>query len=311
MVLRLPSEVIADKFMPTVRAMLAEELSEHDYTQKEIAERLGITQAAVSNHLNGRTAQEERVLNHPDVQKTVKEIAEGFQADDLNQIDALAELLVLVHDQRAGGVICDLHQEAVPELQDHDCDLCLHGNTSSSILARRDALQSVERSAYRLSSCPHLQSFIPAVGTNIGTALKGATDITDVAAIPGRIKQVGGKVQVPAEPEFGASVNVAEAILAANSVNSDIRGGLNLRTDEQLVKVAQDRGITVHEFEAEKENRSGMREIFEQLGEVPKVCYHRGKFGMEPILFIFGETAMEAADLTVTLTTEVVHRISD
>ena len=41
MVLRLPSEVVVERFLPTVRAMLTAEVSDRGFTQTEIADRLG------------------------------------------------------------------------------------------------------------------------------------------------------------------------------------------------------------------------------------------------------------------------------
>ena len=51
MSLQLPSEIGVERFLPTARAMLASELDERGFTQQEIADRLGVTQAAVSKSL--------------------------------------------------------------------------------------------------------------------------------------------------------------------------------------------------------------------------------------------------------------------
>ena len=53
MSLVLPSELVVDRFLPTVRAMLAERLAERGMTQQEIAAHLGVTQAAVSKYVGG------------------------------------------------------------------------------------------------------------------------------------------------------------------------------------------------------------------------------------------------------------------
>ena len=59
MVLRLPSEVVVERFLPTVRAMLTAELSDRGFAQTETAGRLGLTQAAVSKYLRGDASVEE------------------------------------------------------------------------------------------------------------------------------------------------------------------------------------------------------------------------------------------------------------
>jgi predicted transcriptional regulator len=48
MTLHLPSEIIVERFLPTVRAMLAGALDEQGLTQQKIADELGVSQAAVS-----------------------------------------------------------------------------------------------------------------------------------------------------------------------------------------------------------------------------------------------------------------------
>ena len=59
MVLRLPSEVVVERFLPTVRTMLTAELSDRGFTQTEIADRLGLTQAAVGKYRRGDVSVEE------------------------------------------------------------------------------------------------------------------------------------------------------------------------------------------------------------------------------------------------------------
>ena len=53
MSIRFPSEIVVERFLPTVRAMLATELADRGLTQQEIAGWLGVSQAAVSNYLGG------------------------------------------------------------------------------------------------------------------------------------------------------------------------------------------------------------------------------------------------------------------
>ena len=56
---RLPSGVVVEQFLPTVRAMLTAELSDRGFTQTEIADRLGLTQAAMGKYRRGDVSVEE------------------------------------------------------------------------------------------------------------------------------------------------------------------------------------------------------------------------------------------------------------
>lgn len=301
MALRLPEEIVAEEFVPTVRAMLAVELAERGLTQQSIADRLGITQAAVSNHLDGQVAVAEVVAEHPETVATVERIAEGFATDDLSEVDALAELVALVETLEDRGPICELHESAMPSLSGLGCDLCVRGPDESRA-AERAALADVRRAARRLAATPSMAALVPKVGTNLATAVPGATDATEVAAIPGRLIRMRGRIEVPAEPEFGASEHVAGTVLAAMSVEPEVRGAVNLALEEDLLAAARDRGIEPLEFDAAYENRTErLRAQFAERGSVPAVCYHRGAFGIEPICYVLGETAGAAVDLAIDL----------
>ncbi|MEF8869186.1 MAG: thiamine-phosphate synthase family protein [Haloarculaceae archaeon] len=301
MSLRLPSEIVVERVLPTLRVRLASELSDRGFTQQEIADRLGVTQAAVSKYAGGGVAVDERIDEHPRTRETAARIAEGFATGGMDGYDALAELLALIREFEDRGPICELHEEAMPALQGLGCDLCVRG-TDERLAAEREVLGNVRTAARVLATTPGMAAFVPNVGTNVGYAMPGAAAPTDVAAIPGRIYAVGGRVEVPANPEFGASQHVATVVLAAAAVDSGMRGALDLATEDALLEAARDRGLDPLEFDADYEDRGRrLRESFEERGGLPRVLYHRGAFGIEPITYVLGESAADAARLAAEL----------
>jgi predicted fused transcriptional regulator/phosphomethylpyrimidine kinase/predicted transcriptional regulator len=301
MTLVLPSEIVVDEVLPTIRELLARELADRGLTQQEIATHLGVTQAAVSTYLNAETDEDNAIADHPRTQATVDRIADGFAGGTMDGYEALAELLDLIRTLEDRGPICERHEEEMPALQGLSCDLCVRG-PDREVAAERAALSNVRQAARTLSGTTGMAAYIPKVGTNVGTALPDATETTDVAAIPGRIYATGDRVEVPANPEFGASEYVATLVLAAMETDSSVRGALNLATDDALIEAARDRGIDPVEFDAGYEDRrERLRERFAELGTVPRVLYHRGAFGIEPILYVMGETGEEAAAFAASL----------
>jgi predicted fused transcriptional regulator/phosphomethylpyrimidine kinase/predicted transcriptional regulator len=295
----LPSEVVVEQFLPTFRALLAEDLAERGLVQEEIAAHLGVTQAAVSNYRSGAVEHDPRLADDPRMAETVERVGYGLAGGEMDGYDALAEVLALLEEFEDRGPICALHEEAMPALRGQGCDLCVRGHDADR-RAERDALAAVRRATRTLVAAPGVASYLPNVGTNVATALPGATDRTDVAAVPGRVYELRGRVEVPAEPEFGASQHVATAVLAASSVDPDIRGGLNLVTDDALLAAARERGVEPVEFDAEYGGRA--EHLREQFADgVPRVAFHRGAFGVEPVTYVFGETAVEAAEFAVDL----------
>ena len=296
MSLVLPSELVVDRVLPTVRAMLASRLAERGMTQQEIASHLGVTQAAVSKYVSGDDAGDDRFREDPDTVATVDRIADGLADGEMDGYEALGELLELIRHLEDRGPICELHEEVMPELEGLGCDLCVRG-FDAEVRTERDVLADVRKAARTFATTTGVAEFVPNVGTNVGMALPDATDVTDIAAIPGRIYVVGGRVEVPANPEFGASHHVATALLAATEADPDVRGGINVATDDRLLEAAREVGIDPLEFDADYEDRRDhLYERFTERGSVPRVAYHRGAFGIEPTCYVFGESALEAVE---------------
>lgn len=296
MALQLPSEIVAERFLPTARTMLASELNQRGMTQREIAERLGVAQASVSKYVNGEVTVETRFREDDRMQETIDRIATGFVSGTMDEYEALGELLALVREFEDRGPICDLHEELMPELQGLGCDLCVRG-LNTDVLEERTVLSSVRKAGRHLSDIPGVVDYVPNVGTNVGMALPDAIDPTDVAAIPGRIHALRGRIHIPSQPEFGASEHVAQTILSAATVDATRRGAINVATRDPLLAAARERGIDPLAFDATYENRADrLQERFEERGAVPRVIYHEGDFGIEPITYVFGETALDAAE---------------
>jgi predicted fused transcriptional regulator/phosphomethylpyrimidine kinase/predicted transcriptional regulator len=301
MSLRFPSEIVVERFLPTTRALLAAELDDRGFTQQEVADHLGVTQATVSQYLREDTAIEQQFASDERMHETVARIADGFASGSMDGYDALAELLALIRAFEDRGPICAVHEEEMPALQGLGCDLCVRGS-DDAVRAERAALRATRAAARRLAGTPGIAEHVPNVGTNVGTAVPGATDADEVAAVPGRLQAVRGRVMVPAEPEMGASQRVAETILTAASVDPGLRGALNLATTEPLLDVARGQGYEPVAFEAGYEGRrERLAALFEERSSVPRVLYHEGAFGIEPVTYVLGETATEAVDLAVAL----------
>jgi len=228
--------------------------------------------------------------------------------DEMDSYDALAAVLELVRAFEDRGPICELHEEAMPGLEGLGCDLCVRGR-NPELRTERAVLDDVREAARVLATSPGVAAAIPNVGTNVGTALPGAETVSDVAAIPGRIYELGGRVEVPANPEFGASEHVATTILAATAVDPNRRGAVNLATDDELLDAATERELDAMEFDAGYEDRSErLREQFEARGAVPDVLFHRGAFGIEPITYVLGETGAKAAQTAAELIADAGER---
>jgi predicted fused transcriptional regulator/phosphomethylpyrimidine kinase/predicted transcriptional regulator len=299
---QLPSQIVVERFLPTVRSMLAAELSERGFAQREIADRLGVSQAAVSQYLAGDGGREERFVEQSRMQATVERIAEGFATGRMDDYEALAELLELVRDFEDRGPICAIHEEEMPALEGMGCDLCVRGR-DRAVQAEREVLSNVRRAVRAFANAPGVAAHVPNVGTNVAMALPDPADETDVAAVPGRIHAMRGGINVPSNPEFGASQHVATTLLAATTADPSIRGAINLATSDDLLAAVPESLDAVAFDAADEDRRERLRALF--ADGVPGVVYHEGAFGIEPITYVLGESAVDAVDRARTLVERV------
>jgi predicted fused transcriptional regulator/phosphomethylpyrimidine kinase/predicted transcriptional regulator len=275
--------------------MLAAELDARGFTQQAVADRLGVTQAAVSKYLNEDVPTEDRFVEDSRMQATVERIAAGFADGSMDDYEALGELLALVREFEDRGPICAVHEEEMPALQGTGCDLCIRG-LDADVSEERAVLASVRKAARRIADTTAVVDYIPNVGMNVGMALPDAEDQLDVAAIPGRIHSLRGRVNVPSNPEFGASEHVATTILAATTVDPTRRAAINLATSDAVLDAAVARGYDPLSFDAGYENRAERLEArFRDADRVPTVIYHEGAMGIEPITYVLAESAEDAA----------------
>jgi len=299
--LQLPAEIVAERFVPAARSLLAIALDDRGFAQREIADRLGVSQAAVSAYLADGPTGDPRIREDERMQATVERIADGFADDSMDEYEALAELLDLVRAFEDRGPICAIHEEEMPALAGLGCDLCVRGR-DRAVETERAALSNVRRAVRRFADAPAAPEHVPNVGTNVAMALPDAADPTDVVAVPGRLHAMRGRVDVPANPEFGGSQHVAGMVLAAMDADPETRGAINLATSDALLDAARDAGIDPLAFDAGYEDRAErLRSRFADRGAVPRVVYHEGAFGIEPIAYVLGETAEDAVDATLAL----------
>lgn len=289
-------EVVTEEFLPTFRSMLAAELRDRGLTQAEVAEKLGISQSAVSKYAQGEVTRQTAIVEDERVQDLVEDLGEGLASGDVRPVQALIETEQLIRQlSRQEDLIADLHESAMPALQEVAYDFSLE-EPDSDALERERVLASVRRGLRILEHTSGFATLIPHVGSNLVECLPGATDLEDVAGVPGRLFDIKGRAAVPAEPEFGVSEYVASVLLAAREAGSDARAGVNIAYSEATIDALEGGGHAPVEFSLEGEPAAAA--VREVVAENPNatVLYHRGAFGVEPIIYILGGSASEVAE---------------
>ncbi|MFQ6009804.1 MAG: transcriptional regulator [Candidatus Aenigmatarchaeota archaeon] len=118
-------EIVVQDVLPAVRALVAKELMEkYTMTQTDVAERLGVTQAAVSQyirHLRGYKVK--ALVKDSAVMKEIDKLAKAIAHGEMNAIVAMNELCLICRIIRKRKIICAVHRDSSPSLE--KCTVCM------------------------------------------------------------------------------------------------------------------------------------------------------------------------------------------
>lgn len=122
--MKTPCELLVRTVLPTIRASIAKELIEkHGVRQKEAAEILGITTAAVSQYLSQKraTKRDLDVFKSKKFDELVMEAAATI-ASEPGEIETMKAICRCCMRVRSRKLLCSLHREIAPQLR--NCDFC-------------------------------------------------------------------------------------------------------------------------------------------------------------------------------------------
>jgi|Deesub1362A_J573_1020465.scaffolds.fasta_scaffold00224_9 hydroxymethylpyrimidine/phosphomethylpyrimidine kinase len=171
---------------------------------------------------------------------------------------------------------------------------------------RAEHLRQLGEALERLSSLP-LGHLIPEVRSNLGFALPGATGPEEVAAVPGRISQIGRRILICREPAFGASRHIARVILAAMNHDPALRSAMNIRYSREVIHLCSSLGLRAASFDRSEEPPDvkqregstlewGTHRALERADGPVDLVYDRGEMGKEPMVRILGRTPQEVVE---------------
>lgn len=120
-----PYEIVSKSALPALRAMVAKRLREgYHFTQQDVAARLGVTQASVSNYARKARGVMINFETDSNVAKSADKIARILSAEKPDQREALAIMTEVCDYIRFSHLMCSLHSELEPDFQSEGCDAC-------------------------------------------------------------------------------------------------------------------------------------------------------------------------------------------
>lgn len=101
--MRPPCEEIVQEFLPAFRSLIAKELiDKYNFSQVEVAEKLGTTQAAVSQYLSSKRGQKNssKIKSMSKVKAVASEVAKDVAENKLQEFDMTSSFCKLCLELR-------------------------------------------------------------------------------------------------------------------------------------------------------------------------------------------------------------------
>lgn len=120
-----PYEIVSKSALPALRAMVAKRLRE-DYhmTQQEVAKRLGVTQASISNYARKTRGMMVNLEGDTTVSKAADNIARELSSEDSDERETLRSMTNVLDYIRFNHMMCTLHSELEPGFRVEGCYAC-------------------------------------------------------------------------------------------------------------------------------------------------------------------------------------------
>lgn len=118
-------EMISVDILPTARALVAHKLiTEFGLTQRQAAERMGMSQPAISQYKRQLRGVKKTVFEEsPELQAMVNELAKRLATGQASGTDSTLLFCTMCKAIRFHGRGCELHRRMDPSLQ--SCNVCL------------------------------------------------------------------------------------------------------------------------------------------------------------------------------------------
>jgi len=120
-----PYEIVAKSALPALRAMVAKRLQdEYHMTQQQVAKRLGVTQASVSNYARKTRGMMVDLESDSTVSKAADRIARELSLANPDSREALRSMTEVLDYIRFNKLMCSLHGDLEPGFPTEGCYAC-------------------------------------------------------------------------------------------------------------------------------------------------------------------------------------------
>ena len=144
---------------------------------------------------------------------------------------------------------------------------------------------------------------IPECQTNFVYSKEKPKSIKEILGISGRIVKAGKDVIVAGDLSYGGSKHVATALLTVNKKYPKIHSAINLKYKKETISKIKKIKLTTYDYDRNQEPQNikkkessiewGIKNAIKNSKKFPDIIYHKGDFGKEPMIILFGESPEE------------------
>ena len=148
----------------------------------------------------------------------------------------------------------------------------------------------------------NVSKLIPECQTNFVFSKNKPKTIKNVLGISGRLVKSGNNVIQAGELVFGGSQHVATAVIQVSKKFSKIRSAINIKYEPKIITNAKKHKMSVLSYDRKNESKKSKSKENSSISwgissclksNIPDIIYHKGDFGKEPMIIVFGETPAE------------------
>ncbi len=279
-----PCIKINEKLIPEVRKRVSKSLVEKGYSQTQISEILHVTQPMVNKYLK-EEIDKDYLFNELNVfsENMVDRIVNKYSESEI--VDYFCDFCM---GMRESGRFCNIHYIST-------CDHCFKFRNVAVLGEKKENIELLKKAIHLLSTMD-VSSITPEVRMNLAYATREASTKSDVAAIPGRITVINGKIRSWEEPEYGSSKHLSELLLSRIK-ETNYRAVMNIKFDSEIMK-----RLKKLKYKIEIVDRSKVKDLSKYIGENKyEVLVDPGMFGIEPATYIFGRDPIEVGKKIISI----------
>jgi predicted fused transcriptional regulator/phosphomethylpyrimidine kinase/predicted transcriptional regulator len=304
--MRPPCEFVQREYLQTLRIALAHKLRTIGLSQGDISKKMQITQPAVNKYL-GMEIPDGPVQNA--ACNLAYELADGISTSSIRDDELIKEICHTCMNLRIGSHICQLHRKNVSSLSELNCQVCsdLLGGQKMDFTKKAKVVSDMQEALRLIELSSNFPKIIPQVRANLVACDEEASSISDVAGIPGRITSVSGRAHALMGPQFGTSKHTANLLLWAKTMWSHIRACFCISGTEAVIKSARKQKIKIFQTKSPASNyediiKLGTDSVGKRRSKIKFPALHvPGGIGVEPILYIFGSSAVLVTKISLKL----------